>query len=383
MPDNYNQTIIDNDNQPVKTSLWHDGFQIYKKEWWIFWLLSFFVIAVTCGLLCIGLIGSYFTWMVFIFVPLLILPLLFASMGNSYELYKSGGQLTLRGFFSLFGGYYTRKYRQTFHFWKSILWFLVAYIITELVASLIAVLICRSMDATLYNTMINILYASEFPEGISSYEEWLLETNTYNMYIIYAVASEIPAVVIGVATFLYNICKHSVSTYYRIDHQQTAARTISDIFSFTLRQNGSAYRRDLWTFIGPLLGVFTAGFCAVFIPLICVSPTISYSTYMVYGLIGGFALLFLFMPFFMPVTIAMNERWENGYQNATFQYNQMMYDRLNAQAMYTEAQKRAMEEEMRKNGQDPNNTVNNDDQNNDNNTDNGDDNYNDYSDYFR
>ncbi|MCD8194790.1 MAG: hypothetical protein LUD22_00560 [Coprobacillus sp.] len=374
MPDYDNPNVVDNDSSPTKRNIWVNGFSIYKSQWLINWILSFVIIAVICALLCLGLInyGGYtILSIVVIFVPILILPVVFSCFANNYMMYKNGSNLTMRSFFSLFGGYYTRRYRQTFHFWKSLLWGLLAYFIAYMVFYFIAILVCQSIDASLYsemNSIINEYVYEGLPTEYLSLNDWLIETGTYNMYLIYSVIGTVPVILAFNMTFLYNISKHSVSVYYRVDHPQNNPATISEIFKITLRMNGAKYRGDLWSFIGPELGIFLVGFCVVFIPLVCINPSIdTYQLYMVYGLLAGYGLLFFFMPFFMPLTMAMNEKWSDGYQNATLQYNQQMYQRLNAQAMYTEAQRRAMEEEMRKNGQDPYNTVNNDDQNNQNN----------------
>ncbi len=378
MPYNDNPNVVDNEGSPTKRNIWVNGFSIYKSQWLINWILGFVVVAVICALLCLGLInyGGYtILSVVIIFVPLLILPVTFSCFGNNYMMYKNGSNLTMRSFFSLFGGYYTRRYRQTFHFWKSLLWGLLAYFLAYVIFSLITILVCQSIDGNLYIEMqqvINDYYYGEIAT-YAEFEEALISSGTYNMYLIYSVLGTIPMIVAFNMTFIYNISKHSVSVYYRVNHPQNNPTTVSEIFKLTLRMNGRQYRGDLWSFIGPELGIFLVGFCAVFIPLVCINSSIdTYELYMVYGLLTGYGLLFFFMPFFMPLTIAMNEKWEQGYQNATLQYNQQMYQRLNAQAMYTEAQRRAMEEEMRKNGQDPNNVVNNDDQNNNNDNQNND-----------
>ncbi|MCD8203606.1 MAG: hypothetical protein LUB56_00545 [Coprobacillus sp.] len=374
MSDNYSD-IIDND-QLTNTNLWRSAMNIYRGQWATNWILSFIFILVTCGILLIGLY-SYTIILIFVLIPLIILPLFYATLSAHYKVYKEGAKITFQSFFSDFAAFYKRSSRGTFSFWKSFLVYIVAYLICEILFQYIALLVCQSIDAEVFSEMNTLLGTIEtsYPTFGEVYD--VLGDECYRMYMTYLAVAMMPTMAIPVIFFIFVVFKSSLSIYYRQAHPAVNPSSVNNTFQMTLRNNKTPYRKDLWSMIGPILGLYVAGYAITGVLLLIFMD--SYGGYYYYpsilGIVGGFVAIFFFMPFYMPASVSFYEKWQKEYDNSNLRYTAMMADRFAQQAQMAEQQRKIMEDQMRQQGIDPddyrNQNNNQEESPNDNNGDDG------------
>ncbi len=372
MSDNYDD-IIDND-QPTNTSLWRGAMNIYRGQWSTNWILSFIFILVTCGILLIGLY-SYTIILIFILIPLIILPLFYATLSSHYKVYKGEGKITFSGFFSDFATFFKRTSRGTFSFWKSLLVYIVAYLICEIIMQYVAVLVCTTINSDLFSEMNTLLSTLEtsYPTFQEVYD--VLGDECYRMYMTYLAVAMMPTMAIPIIFFIFVVFKSSLSIYYRQAHLTVNPSSINNTFQMTLRNNKGAYRKDLWSMVGPILGLYVVGYAITAVLLLL--NVDSFGGYYYYpsilGIVGGFVAVFFFMPFFMPASVSFYEKWQKEYDNSNLRYTAMMADRFAQEAQMAEQQRRAMEDQMRQQGIDPDDyrNQNNNNQDNSSNDDSG------------
>ncbi|MCD8204736.1 MAG: hypothetical protein LUC16_02800 [Coprobacillus sp.] len=376
MSDNYGD-IIDND-QPVPQGLWRNAMSIYRGQWASNWILSFIFILITCAVLLIGLY-SYTAILIIVLIPLIILPFFYATLSAHYKIYKSGEKISIKSYFSDFAAFFNRKSRGVFSFWRSLLFYIIAYLLCSIIFEMVAMLVCQSVDPGLYEEMINGLstITTSYPTFGEVYD--VLGDEAYRLYMTYLAVASMPTMAVPVIFFIFCVFKSSLTIYYRQGHPSVNPASVNNTFSMTSRNVGSPYRKDLWSMLGPIIGLYVFGYVLTAVLLYFFVD--SFGGYYYYpsmlGIVGGFVAIFFFMPFYMPASISFYEKWGKEYDNSNLKYAAMMADRYAQQAQMAEQQRRAMEDQMREQGIDPdayrdqqpnspNNESNDDSTNNDN-----------------
>ncbi|MCD8209210.1 MAG: hypothetical protein LUC31_00040 [Coprobacillus sp.] len=346
-----NDNIIDNDQGPTRGGIWPRAREILRSQWMVGIVLAFIFAIVCAAVFLIGAITNWTFWFIFLCIPLIMLPTFFACLSTFFSVFMNGNQLKAGSFFGSFGSFFTRKYRSSFHFWRSLLWFILFYLVGSILMYLIAMLVCSSLDSGVYDAMITSVSNS----SAATWSELKAEIGDeqYNMYMLYLAIQGLGTMIIGVLAFLYNICKNSLSVFYNITHPQVAPQTVFTLTSFTMRQSRGKYRSDLWKLVGPFLLVFLAGYLLVSILLTLYVPYFEGYYYVpaFIGLAAGFVALIFYMPFYFSGSVSFFEKWKDQYDKSGVDYNQMMYERATYQARMAEEQRRNMEEQMRRNGE--------------------------------
>ncbi len=364
MPD-YDDNIIDNEQGPKRGGIWSRALEIARSQWLVGIVLAFIFVIVCAAVFLIGAITSWTFWFIFLCIPLIMLPTFFACLTTFFNVCTSENQLRAGSFFGSFGSFFSRSYRSSFHFWRSLLWFILFYLVGSILMYLIAMLVCSSLDSAVYDAMFTSINNST----AATWSELKAEIGDeqYNMYMLYLAIQGLGTIIIGVLAFLYNICKNSLSLFYKVTHPKVSPQTTFTLASFTMRQSRGKYRGDVWKLVGPLLLVFLIGYALVSILLTLYVPYFEGYYYVpaFIGLAGGFVALIFYMPFYFSGTVSFFEKWKDEYDRSNVQYNQMMYERATYQARMAEEQRRNMEDQLRREGQYPNQDDDNHDDNDD------------------
>ncbi len=394
MPDDFfynDDNIIDNDtgepqnNGKKRGGIWSGAMSILRKNWFYGIILGFIFCVICAGAMALGLINSTWSyWLIYLTIPLILLPFFFATLASFNSIAVRGDGLRAGPFFGAFASYFSRQYRSTFSFWRSFLWYLVFYLVFAILLSFLGGLICQAIDSGTYNSMVDAYNAAEFSGSVSLAELRAIFTEgEYDMYMTYMAINALPPIIFGMGAFIYNIYKNSLSFFYRVNHPKTNPMTVGSIISITNRLSHGSYKADIWKIAGPAMGVWLVGYTATTILLIYFVPYFEEYYYLpsIIGMAGGFICLIFYMPFYYAGGLSFYNKWKDNYDTAQVEYNQMMYERMSAQAQYAEQQRRNMEEEMRRNGEykDPDNPNNDDEDGSNPNSDSG--NGSDYDDY--
>lgn len=306
---------------------------IYKKtalESWLVGLLSGLLIT---GIICLDFILPL---MVVLTIPFLCLPILFAAhvshMGLNYN-----GRLTFRGTIKQIFFYFKSPFYSSFGFFSSLLKSVIVFIATEIFLSFFGQQITYFINPGI-NDSIQALYdyMMDFSNTSVTDIETFFTMND-NALLIYMGIVVIPAFILAVAFFIYNIARNSIGIYLRMNIPNPDHGYIKMVINDTHRRNRMLMFKAWMSLNWPGIILFFLGSIGAAIALLFYTQD---PVSILVGCIGGGVfLLSFFMPFYLCNMEALYEMFAPAYQRGAENVNRMIKEAAEVNARRAQEEK--------------------------------------------
>ena len=211
-----------------------DSFNLLKRNGYFPFLIYFIVGILASGVLLLGAFSPLFT---VILVPLVILPLFFAS-DTLILMLSDMPVVTASAFFRSFGLYFTERFRSTYGFWKAVLETLIVAAGFGFIYSMVINAVMFATNEAIRN-MVNAFQSILEDPSEAAIESFM---NSYSSEINFlAVINYAP--IFGVASIAFSFFSsfHSLSYFYRTEPKNTASGAGSNMIHKLVYQNNRSY----------------------------------------------------------------------------------------------------------------------------------------------
>ena len=294
------------------------AWDIYKTtalESWVVGLLTGLLIT---GLLCLDFIVPGIN---ILMVPFVCLPILFAAHYSHLGVHLKQ-KLTFSGTLRQTFGYFGRPFNSSFGVMSSILKSIIVFLATELFFSLFGLQITYVINPGI-NDSIESMQNYLLEASTMTYEDILnLFTMNNNALLLYIAIVMLPAYILAVGFFIYNISRNSLGIYLRIN----MANNDPNYIKMVSRQANRFYRwkivKSWFSLNWPMIVLFFLGSIGASIAsiLLTQNPFITISA----SVAGGVLLLAFFMPFYLCNMEAIYDTFAPAYQVAAQQVNDLI-----------------------------------------------------------
>lgn len=295
------------------------AWSFYKNtalESWVVGLLTGLLIT---GLLCLDFVVPGINIIIF---PFISLPILFAAYYSHLGVHLNQ-RLTFSSTMRYMFAYYRPPFNSSFGVLTSILKSLLVFLGTELVFSFFGVqltyLINPGIEASI-ESFQNYLLESQFLMSYDDIMNLLIMNN--NALLIYVYIVTLPAYILAIGFFIYNISRNSIGIYLRLNMAENDARYIKMVMATTNRVLPRKMFKSWMALNWPMIILYFVGAIGgaigmVFLtknPLIIMSGAIA----------GGVLLLAFYMPFYLPNMEAIYDTFSNAYRAGANKVNEML-----------------------------------------------------------
>jgi len=324
----------------VKESLFASAFKRFKSN-----MSSYIAVGVFCGLFFILVSTlSFIDGIVVVFaVPLLILPVLFASHVSCYLL-EMGQPISPAAFFHYYSGFYRPQFRSSFRVLISFLKSLAVYFSIMTVAGIAMFIIFQNHYGSTFTTAVNDLL-KQYLNGIS-YEEVMdiLKENNGVLLTYINFVSAIP-VPFAITAFMYFVSFSSISVYYRINVNNGAPSLLRLGIAHAYAKSRFSMRKDWLRLNWPLLALpIILGISS---GLICVFAIKKYSFLTPSFILGTLFPLIFFLPFYFPNMEVLYHRYEEEFKEGNQKAIEIILTRIQSSIELSEEEKRNLEESFK------------------------------------
>ena len=306
--------------------------------------VSCWILGITSGVLISAIIAFdlLVPFLSVLTIPFLIIPIYFSATVQHVML-KSEHQITVRSSFRTFFLYYRRDFFGTFsilfNFIKSALLFFVVESTISFIAQYVFMMLNPSFQASV-ESLYALLTSYEF-----SYQDIInaMNANDY-MLLNFITIVMVPAYVIAVIFFAYNLSRCSMMVYYKMHLRRTDSRFARLVYQFSLRGNRMIMLRHYLSLNWPLYLLLVLGSAggAVFGYFFYhdILKTIAFS------LLGGAMFGTFFLPFYFCNQQALYDGCVPLYTDVTKQVTSSLIGNLQADIDLSEQEKERLEETL-------------------------------------
>ena len=269
----------------------------YGKNGYFAHIIYFFLTLFACVFL---LLGIFYLELLFIIIPLVVIPCLFAA-NIVVILMREQPYLSFGGFIRCFTLYFSNKFRSTYKVILSFLWSLLLYVALDTILLVVINLCFYYLDVNGYQAMYNDIVSQLFSSTTS--EAFLNVLNKYVSNFSHILVCTLAPALLGAGFFfIYLFNRNSISLYERLDNPTPFGRVSSVLHSNVIAHNRMKVFKEnislnypfyLLLFIGMGLGGYLG---------YLISPT--YDLVFLGGLIMGLVMSF---GLYGPILIANNE----------------------------------------------------------------------------
>ena len=326
----------------MKESLFALAFKRFKSN-----MSSYIAVGVFCGLFFILVSTlSYIDGIVVVFaVPILILPVLFASHVSCYLL-EMGQPISPAAFFHYYSSFYRPQFRGSFRILISFLKSLAVYFSVMFVTGVAMFFIFQSHYGSTFSTAVNDLF-KQYLNGIS-YEEMMevLKENNGVLLTYFNFVSAIPIPFV-VTAFMYFVSFSSISVYYRVNVNNGAPSLLRLGIAHAYDKSRFSMRKDWLKLNWPLL-VLPIVF-SISSGLICVFAIKKYAFLAPSFILGALFPLIFFLPFYFPNMEVLYHRYEDEFKEGNQKAIEVILARIQSSIELSEEEKRNLEESFKNN----------------------------------
>ena len=306
---------------------------------------SYIAVGVFCGLffILVSTLSYIDTVLVIFAVPILILPILFASHVSCYLL-EMGQPISPAAFFHYYSGFYRPQFRGSFRVLMSFLKTLAVYFSIMFVAGIGMFIIFQNHYGSTFSTAVSDLF-KQYLNGIS-YEELMdvLRENDGILLTYLNFVSSIP-IPFAVTAFMYFVSFSSISLYYRVNVNNGAPSLLRLGIAHAYNKSRLSMRKDWLKLNWPLL-VFPIVF-AISSGLICVFALKKYSFLGPSFILGALFPLIFFLPFYFPNMEVLYHRYEEEFKEGNQKAIEIVLMRIQNSIELSEEEKRNLEESFK------------------------------------
>ena len=325
----------------MRQSLWDDSLNRFNKN-----AFSYIAVGALCGLFLIlaALLSLVDELLLLIAVPLIMLPMIFASYIACYYL-KAGQPITMSAVFRYFVGFFRPQFRGSFRGIRSFLSALLFYVGGLFVSYIVMYLVFRNVYGALFSDALTNLI-KQYASTSMTYEDLAnaMQENDGILltFIIYVTVLPLP---IAILRFIYAISFASISIYYRNNCVGATTSLISLAVNNTYAFFRNKIRKDWFSLNWPLLvlsllGSIAGGLLAFFF----VKDPIYIS---VFVSLGSVALLGFFLPLYFSNMETLYNRYADAFKEGNKRAIDSILSRIQSSIDLTDDEKRGLEESFK------------------------------------
>lgn len=326
----------------MKESLIKASLDRFKKN-----MSSYIAVGILCALflILVSALSIIDELLFFIAIPLVALPILFASHVNCYLL-EANQPITTSSFFNAFLGFFRPQFRCSFKGIISFFFSLIIYVGLTVISYVVMYAIFKAHYGDYFLSALDKL-ATQYLAG-DTYEELavILQENggVLLTFISFVAALPLP---FSIVTFMCLVSYNSISLYFRINMTSGAPSLMRLGISTTYRVNKKEMVKDWfklnwWLILLPLLGALIAG-------IICVFGLKEYYLLPTFATIGLFIPLVFFLPFYFPNMEVLYHRYEESFKEGNVKAIEIILQRIQSSIDLSEEEKRKIEESFKNN----------------------------------
>lgn len=306
---------------------------IYKQTWLESWLVGLLSGLLITGIICLDFILPL---MVVLTIPFLCLPILFAAHVSHMGL-NFNGRLTFRGTIKQIFFYFRSPFYSSFGFFSSLLKSLAVFVITEVFLSFFGQQLTYLINPGI-NDSIQALYdyLTDLSDPVVMDIETFFTMNDYAL-LIYMSIVVVPAFILAVAFFIYNISRNSIGIYLRMNIPNPDHGYVKMVQNETHRRNRMPMFKAWMSLNWPGILLFFLGSigAAIALTLLTHNPI----NILVGCIAGGALLLSFFMPFYLCNMEAIYEMFAPSYQRGAEYVNHMIKEAAEVNARRAQEEK--------------------------------------------
>ena len=316
--------------------------EIYKMtvlESWVTGLLTGLLIT---GIICLGFLVPGINA---ILVPFVCLPILFAAHYSHLGVHLNQ-RLTFGNTVRQFFAYFRPPFNSSFGVIIAILKSLLVFVVTETFLSFFGVQITYLINPGITNSIEAVQTYLFESEEMMAYEDLInLFALNNNALLIYMCVVALPAFILAVGFFIYNICRNSIGIYLRFNIDNPNTQYIKMVMNHAHRM----FRKKMFTsWMGlnwPIILLYFLGSIGATIAMAFF--TVNPLTIMTASIAGGTLLISFFLPFYLPNMEAMYDTFAPIYHASSLAVNDMIKKTAEENARRAQEEKEFFEKMIR------------------------------------
>lgn len=321
-------------NKLKMRDLWKNSCQNQHQNGWIAYILFFFSTLLACGFLASYLLLES---LVFIVVPLVAIPLFFACQAAT-RLMRQSANLTLRGFFGCYLGYFSEHFNSTFRVIRSMLFALIFYGATLLTSIIVTSSCFYAFNYLDFRSLIDSFTAASLYSSLDGlFEQY---SSAINMYLL---CTTYPPMAVFSFVFIYFLDRNSISLFLRLDKQDIPGRYLGSLNDLVVKHNKKYFNKAYLCLNWPFYLLFIIGFgLGSYLGYLYSFDATSLLTF---GVIVALALSFIL---YGPTLLANKETIYNSLKEEYVRENEQLRERVNGSIKELLDQLQKLDEETKK-----------------------------------
>lgn len=307
---------------------------------------SYIAIGLMGGLFLIisMLIAFISPALLFISIPLVGLPFLFASHIASYYL-QIDQPVTFSAFLRYYYGFFRTQFRSSFRGIISLLKSLIFYVVSVLIATLVFVIIFTNRYGSDFTDALTNFAFNYFYSANATYEDLIAMLNANDgmllTFIFYVSAFGIP---LAMLAFIYYVSFSSLSIYYRANVAFAAPPILRMSISNTYSLHRRNMRKDWFSLNWPLLVLSFLGMAGFGVLDILVIKRIDLLPAFV--MVGGVAILVFYLPFYFTNMEVIYKKYEMDFKEGNQKAIQDILQKIQNSIDLSDEEKRSLEQSL-------------------------------------
>ena len=321
----------------MKESLRVASFARFKQN-----VTSYIAVGIMCGLFLIlaATLSFVDVGLFVLMIPLIILPILFASHIACYYL-EAKQPITVSALFRYYTGFYRPQFRSSFKGIKAFLLSLAFYF----GGMILCYVICYSIFQHTYGATFTESFsglAKMYMTEEMSYEDLILalEENDGLLLTFFTYVSSLPLPP-AIVWFIYSISSASISIYYRSNIVVDSGSLIRLAINNTFLKIKKQYNKDWFSLNWPLLVLSLVGSLVGAILSILVFKNVTYLGAFI--CLGGVILILFFLPFYFSNMEVLYHRYEPYFREGNKAAVEMILRRIQSSIDLTEEERKELE----------------------------------------
>lgn len=325
----------------MKNSLRANSFNRFKSN-----PASYIAIGLMGGLFLIisMLIAFISPAFLFISIPLVGLPFLFASHIASYYL-QIDQPVTFSAFLRYYYGFFRTQFRSSFRGIISLLKSLIFYVVSVLIATLVFVIIFSNRYGSDFTDALTNLAFNYFYSANATYDDLIAMLNANDgmllTFIFYVSAFGIP---LAMLAFIYYVSFSSLSIYYRTNVAFAAPPILRMSISNTYALHRRNMRKDWFSLNWPLLALSFLGMAGFAVLDILVVKRIDLLPAFV--MVGGVATLVFYLPFYFTNMEVIYKKYEMSFKEGNQKAIEDILQKIQNSIDLSDEEKRSLEQSL-------------------------------------
>ena len=311
---------------------------------------SYVAVGIMCGLfLILAATLSFFDVGLFILmIPIIILPILFASHIACYYL-EAQQPITVSALFRYYAGFYRPQFRSSFRGIRAFLISLAIYFGGMILSYIIFYALYQNLYGATFNDTFSNLVNAYMSEEMS-YEDLANLLNENNGFLLtfftYVTSMPLPFAILW---FIYSISFSSISIYYRSNISAASDSLIRLALNNTFLKIKRAYMKDWFSLNWPMLALsFVGAIVGALISILLIRNTMYLGAFMC---LGSVTLIVFFLPFYFSNMEVIYHHYESNFKDGNKAAVEMILHRIQSSIELSEEERKELEDSFKNDDQ--------------------------------